>query len=146
MRQIKAMREYYDLYLWANNLYSQFAKGHGETSSSFVTLFALHENPDGVTLREIQDFVQMPKQTISSLLESLNKRGLVEQRPSQTDKRNRIFFLTDLGAEYCRSIFDDLSASENESLALMNIEDFEQMNASHRQFLGLLERKIEGGE
>lgn len=146
MRQIKAMREYYDLYLWANNLYSQFAKGHGETNSSFFTLFALHENPDGVTLREIQDFVQMPKQTISFLLESLNKRGLVEQRPSQTDKRNRIFFLTDLGIEYCGDIFGDLSASENESLEQMSIEDFEQMNASHRQFLGLFEQTIKGDE
>lgn len=138
-----AIKEYYDLYHLSNRLYAQFAKRHGETASTLFTLFALHENPEGISLKAVQELIMVPKQTLSSLLDTLAKRGLVDRRESPADKRSKLFFLTEAGKHYCNNVFAELNTIETNSLHQMELADFERMNASLKQFLALFEREMD---
>ena len=138
-----ALKEYYDLYHLSNRLYAQFAKRHGETASTLFALFALYENPEGISLKAVQELIMVPKQTLSSLLDALAKRGLVKRQESPADKRSKLFFLTEAGIRYCNDVFTELNAIETASLHQMELVDFERMNASLKQFLTLFEREMD---
>lgn len=146
MRQNAAIKEYYDLYLWSNELYSRFAKAQGETDNSFFTLFFIFKNPEGISFKAIRESVQIPKLTLSSTLDSLKKRSLIEECLSDEDKRSKVVFLTEEGQAYCSKIFAALADVEKQCLNQMNIADFEAMNASLKQFLTLFDTATSTGE
>lgn len=52
-------------------------------------------NKDNVNQQEIVDKTNRNKASLTSLIDNLTNRGLVERKPDPTDRRNNLIVLTD---------------------------------------------------
>ncbi|MEM7404817.1 MAG: MarR family transcriptional regulator [Pseudomonadota bacterium] len=66
----------------------------GLTQARWTTLLHLSRGGEGMTQRELADFLVIEAATLSPLLDSLAERGLVERRPDPTDRRRNTVHLT----------------------------------------------------
>lgn len=51
----------------------------------------------GITVSELLEILRITKQSLSRVLNALVERGIVEQRPGVTDRRQRLLYLTEEG-------------------------------------------------
>lgn len=82
-----------------------------------MLLFVLSDlKKDGlrVTQRQLADFLERSPSTITSSINSLEKRGYIRRIADENDKRRNYVEITDAGlltAEKCRGAFDDLDSA-----------------------------------
>ena len=62
-----------------------------------------------------------PRQTITFILDVLEKKGLAARKPHPNDRRRKLVQLTPMGRKKAESMFQDMIAFE--SAALRTIED-----------------------
>lgn len=55
---------------------------------------------DGRTPGELARAFQVPKNSMTNTLAGLQRRGLIDVRPSETDARSRLVYITDAGRAY----------------------------------------------
>jgi len=67
----------------------------GLTQSRWNTLLQLSRGPEGMTQRELADFIGVEAPTVVRLLDALERQGLVERRPSEEDRRAYRIYLTE---------------------------------------------------
>jgi DNA-binding MarR family transcriptional regulator len=63
--------------------------------------------PD-ITVGELLAILGVTKQSFGRVAKQLMSRGLVEQRPGEQDRRQRLLRLTETGAAFERQLFDEL--------------------------------------
>ena len=54
--------------------------------------------PDGITVSGLAEMAGVRKQTMAQAVDQLERTGYVERRPSPSDRRSRLVFLTERGA------------------------------------------------
>ncbi|HEX2927987.1 MAG TPA: helix-turn-helix domain-containing protein, partial [Ruminiclostridium sp.] len=69
------IQSWYTQWLLVDRLYAAFAQRHGITSTAMFVLRMLLIMPESCTQCEICNSLTLPKQTVSCLLESLEKSG-----------------------------------------------------------------------
>lgn len=74
------------------------------SEGKFCTLIVLHQHAEGVTPSALATHVGVTRATISTMLQRLERDGLVELAPSTTDKRAKLVRLTARG----RSFMDEI--------------------------------------
>lgn len=133
-----------------DELYSRFAKSYGESYFSLWTLEEIGDAPEGITQKQMTSLLHLPKQTLSSIVASLVKRGLVETKPSPTDGRSKVHTLTKKGRALYERECADLTRIDGEvcqvlgpaRVAAMN-DAFEEVNAElGRAFERLFEERL----
>jgi DNA-binding MarR family transcriptional regulator len=125
-----------------DRLYNDFAKLHGETYLSLATLEVLDACPEGVSQKQIGQEVFASKQTVNSLMRSFEKRGLVEQRASETDGRSRIHVLTEQGRLHAAHTVGALRAIDRKIAEQIGAEDLRRMHELDVQYASEFERTI----
>jgi DNA-binding MarR family transcriptional regulator len=70
----------------------------------FAALMVIHNNP-GITLGALGRAIARDKSTITPLIQHLQRRGLIERRPSATDRRSTTVTLTADGEAMLRDLF-----------------------------------------
>ena len=70
----------------------------------FAALMVIHNNP-GITLGALGRAIARDKSTITPLIQDLQRRGLIERRPSKTDRRSATATLTADGEAMLRDLF-----------------------------------------
>jgi DNA-binding MarR family transcriptional regulator len=97
------------------------------TLPRFDLMAQLDKAPNGMTLGELSQRMMVSNGNVTGLVERLSEQGLIERRPSPSDRRAQIVSLTGEGRRTFRAmarthegwiaeIFDDLSPSEIETL------------------------------
>lgn len=66
----------------------------GVTDATWRTLFYLRQTGDGVSQKELANVMGIEGPSLVRLLDSLATKGLVERRPSETDRRSKSVHLT----------------------------------------------------
>ncbi|MBW3094516.1 winged helix-turn-helix transcriptional regulator [Bifidobacterium sp. 64T4] len=97
IEQLHPIDELYTLGLRLDKIYSALAKRYDETYFSLGVLEELKDHPEGMTQKQLCTALYMPKQTASSVISSLGRRGLVETSASPADKRSKVHTLTSRG-------------------------------------------------
>lgn len=69
----------------------------------FATLLIIEENP-GLSQMDLARAIARDKSSVTPLIRSLCEDGLVERRPSETDRRSITLWLTAAGKEALRSL------------------------------------------
>jgi len=69
----------------------------------FAALMVLHKNP-GITLGELGRAIARDKSTVTPLIQDFKRRGLIERRPSKSDRRRVHLSLTDAGESLLRDL------------------------------------------
>ena len=82
------------------------------------TLFHLHTHPDASEPAQVAEACCIPRQTMTALLDSLEKDGLAIRTPHPTDRRKKIVKVTAKGARTAEAAIHDLLAIEK---AAMNV-------------------------
>lgn len=141
----RLLDEYYELYLLSSRLYEDFAKRHDETTYSLFALLFLREHPQGATQRDLREYLCVPKQTASTIVAALTRRGLLTQRSTTGDGRSKELVLTDTGARRCDELHAKLKDIELASFRQLPAADLEHMNETNRRILeAFAERLTEG--
>lgn len=83
------------------------------TPAIFSVLEVLRQN-DGITQSKLAAAVRLERSSVVPLLDKLAKRGLVERRPSTTDRRHNHLHLTDAGRELLAEAIRRASEHEKE--------------------------------
>lgn len=110
-------------------VFKRFESRLGEINVSpaiFSVLEVLHKN-EGITQSKLASVIKLERSSVVPLLDKLGRRGLVERKPSATDRRYNELHLTALGqelliearrrAEVCdRDVCEVLSVAERAQL------------------------------
>ena len=101
----------YENWFALNALYDKWAKAHGLTSNGLMTLYAIRIFPC-CTQRTICEALALPKQTVNTILDGMQKKGYIRLDVLPTDRRSKRICLTPQGEAYAGPILDALDALE----------------------------------
>ncbi|MNZ79365.1 putative HTH-type transcriptional regulator [compost metagenome] len=131
----EAIKNYYDVYFAVGAIYERLAKMHDLTSSSLFVLYLIQEYPDQCTQRFICEKLLYPKQTVNTILDSLEKKGYIFKQVAKHDKRNKNILLTEAGQKYADRILSDMLRLEETAFLNMNPDERNSMLRGERVFL-----------
>ncbi len=96
---------------------------------SCPTLNVLEEllHSDAITQRDICQQTFMPKQTVNSIVSSLERQGIVALSPSAQDHRMKTVCLTEKGYAWAESLLKPVNDAEIAALAQFDTEDAEKL-------------------
>lgn len=77
---------------------------HGFNPAEFDVLVTLGNTP-GMTLKELGESTLLFKTTLTSVVDRLQNKGLVERTPCQTDRRRTYARLTEAGEKTFQEVF-----------------------------------------
>lgn len=80
------------------NTADEIIKKHGMSRQHHRFLFYISKMP-GITLKELLDFLEITKQGSHRTLSKLKEEKLIEERPSEKDKRMKNLYVTKRGDE-----------------------------------------------
>lgn len=97
--------------------------GYGSIPRYYGLLELLSNNP-GVTHNRLAEAVYLDKSSLVSILDMLQKEGVIKREPSDTDRRVKNLFITPKGAE----LLNDLNrhVTEHESMLMAGFSDEER--------------------
>lgn len=116
--------------------YERFGGG-AFTPAIFSTLAAIRRNP-GVRHGALADALRIQRPNMTSLLNALQRSGLVSRRPSSTDKRSVALHLTERGERAVAEMFDAMLALDREMTAGLSAPE-------RKSLLALLQKALHGG-
>ncbi len=113
------IRRYYDDWFEINKIYYVWAKKHNISQKALFVLYEILNSKGTCTQTLICEHTSYQKQTVSQILNSLGKQGLIKREVNRTDKRNRIITLTPEGEVYAKSLMEELKATEIKAFMLL---------------------------
>jgi|SRR5690554_2333685 len=76
------------------------ARGFNDLRASFLEILQFLAENEGPSIKAIGQACGLKKQTMTSHLNELEKRGYIRRVSSETDKREQLVFLTDYGEKF----------------------------------------------
>lgn len=119
------IKKYYDDWFSINKLYHDWARHHNISQKTLFVLYEIYHTDSPCTQVSICEKTSYQKQTVSQIVNSLEKDGLLYRTKNPRDLRNKILHLTMEGTTYTRSLLSEL---EN-----LEIQAFETMDATDRK-------------
>jgi len=109
---------FYHLWFAINDVYAVWAKQHNITVNA---LFALHiiKSTKDCTQQDVCKMLMLPKQTVNSLLKTLESAGYIEKQRTISDKRSKMITLTSDGNNYAEEILTKFHNDEYNALKIM---------------------------
>lgn len=87
-------------------------RGFTDLRPSFLEVLLYVCENEGPSIKEVGRACGLKKQTMTSHLNELEKRGYVERKVNPRDKREQNIFLTDYGEKFKLNLFDCIDAIE----------------------------------
>ena len=100
---------------------------------------------DGIEPSMISDSLFMPRQTMTSLLDQLEKNGLILRERSLTDRRRINLALTEKGKETIVGILKELAVHENGIINNISREKMAVFNEIYAEMVTGLKRRLMDG-
>lgn len=97
--------------------YELYARKHGLTAKELFVLDIIWFAPQGCLQSEICERLSATKQTVSAIIKKFWKKGYVELKESETDRRNKIIRFTEAGAAYAKRIIPPAADAEIDAMA-----------------------------
>ncbi len=87
-------------------------RGFTDLRPSFLEVLLFICEHEGATIKEIGSGCGLKKQTMTSHLNELEKRGYIERRMNANDKREQNIFLTEYGLKFKLNLFECINEIE----------------------------------
>lgn len=130
----KCIDSYYFIWSGLNELYAQWAKKHGLTINALLALYVI-QNTENCSQQDICRVLQLPKQTIHSILKKFEQADYISQQTNCADQRSKILIFTDKGKEYAGELLSKLYNVEAEAFRTMKPEQIKGFIESGYTFL-----------
>ncbi|UXN57371.1 MarR family winged helix-turn-helix transcriptional regulator [Phyllobacterium zundukense] len=89
------------------------AKGHSELTAAHINL-TRNLDEDGTRLTELARRASLTKQSMSELVDQVERTGLIEKRQDPADGRAKLVCFTDRGFIWLEAFHQSLEVAENE--------------------------------
>ena len=121
--------------IYSNNCLKRLeAKGFSDLRPSFLEiLFYICENP-GSSIKDIGIGCGLKKQTMTSHLNELVKRGYISRKINDHDKREQNIFLTEYGEKFKFSLMESISEIEMEFSSQVGSVELERVEHHLKNF------------
>lgn len=122
-------------------------RAHGLTEGEFDVLATLRRGgaPYEHSAGELAQHTMVTSGGMTKRLDTLEERGLVTRRPSDTDARGRVVALTARGRELIDAAFTDHIANEHRLLAMITPEQADRLEDLLRSWLAGFESPAADG-
>lgn len=128
----------YEIWFKMNNFYEEWAKNRGISANSLMIFYLISKSKLQVTPKFISEKLSLPKQTVTSVLNILEKDGYLVRKTNKYNKRERLIFLTDKGESFSEKVLKDLYETEFNAYSTLNEIEREQfLNTNHKVLDGL---------
>ena len=114
---------YFDTWLGMDAVYEKWAAHRGVTFNMLGVFDLLHRQGGVLPQAELCRRLHLSKQTVASVVDSLEKRGLALRRASETDRRTREVCLTGEGRAAARALSEALRRFERRAFAMLPPEE-----------------------
>ena len=114
---------YYKSWNGIDAAYDKIAASYGVTSNVMNILTLLCKNREPMTQNELSQELYLSRQTITSVVDSLERQGLVTRSISEKDRRSRVVCLTDEGRSFGRKLGRAMRKMEMDAFGMFSTEE-----------------------
>ena len=107
-RSLKLVLELSDIWRRYDQVYSRWAERHGLSTNAMSLIEELHIRPEGMEPAVLADFLGIPRQTMTSTLDGLEVKGVIERCAHPTDRRRKLIKLTPDGQNMADALVNEL--------------------------------------
>lgn len=125
MKQCAGLREFNRLYKEISSLYYEVSVKAGVSDSAFWIMYAIVELGDGCLQKDIAETYSISKQTVSSSVRSLEKRGCIALKHGKG--RNMHLLLTEKGKAFVQQKILPLMEVENKVFEVLTLEESKEL-------------------
>ena len=129
-----------------NRIYAEWCKKRGISYSWLLILDMILRAKDDIEPAMISDSLFIPRQTMTSLLDQMEKNGLIVRVRSQTDRRRVNLSLTEKGHETIVGILKELAVHENVIVREISPEKMAAFNEIYADIVGRLKSRLMHGD
>ena len=105
-------------------------QGYIDLRASFLEILSFLSENEGVSIKVIGDYIGLKKQTMTSHLNELQKRGYTERVEGTKDKREQLIYLTDYGKKFrfaLKESIDKVQGRYEEKVGEVELERIEMV-------------------
>ena len=138
----KAFYRHYEYIQRENSLYSRWFQKRGLSYPQFLILDAVLRSPEGAEPTALAEECFMPKQTVTGLLDQLERAGFIRRERCKTDRRRTRVFCLPAGDVFVTGIMEELARHEQAALASLSPDDMEMFNNVYAAIVDGLEKHL----
>lgn len=120
---VQLIMRYYETWAGINAAYERFAARLGVTANLLYLLDLLCCVEQPLTQSEIGTRLGLPKQTVASMVSTLERRGYAVREVAKDDHRRRHVLLTDEGRAYAKPLSETVCAFEQAAFERMEPDE-----------------------
>ncbi|MBS7576391.1 MULTISPECIES: MarR family transcriptional regulator [unclassified Enterococcus] len=113
----------YHIWFGMNSVYENWAKKQHLTNNSLMTLYVISNLGEETTPKQIIERLQLPKQTVNSMLNTLEKKGYLYREQDAQNKRQKMVKLTESGKNFTDKVLLALYQFEYQAYAQLTAEE-----------------------
>lgn len=125
-----------------NKIYAQWAQKYGISYTWLAILDTINENPDGAEPSVLAEEFFIPRQTMTGILDQLEKAQLARRERDPHDRRKVRIFLEPKGIALQNDIVAELAVHEEAVLATIAPHDMATFNATFEKIVTGLEERL----
>lgn len=118
---------YYESWWGIEAAYDKIAATHGVTSNIMNIITLLYKKRAPMTQNDLSRDLHLSRQTVTSVVDSLERRGLVTRSIAEGDRRSRVVVLTDEGRVFGRKLGRAMRKMELDALELFSEEELQAL-------------------
>lgn len=142
--QRKKLLKMSDLWRMYDQVYSDFAESQGVSTNAMSLIEELSIRPDGIEPAAAADYLGIARQTMTTVLDSLENKGVIARFPHRHDRRRKVIRFTPEGKEFADGLIDKLYKWELGALSAINNEDQEQAYIIVRGLCDEMRKRLPG--
>lgn len=109
-------------------------KGFTDLRPSFLEVLLFICEHDGPSIKDIGNGCGLKKQTMTSHLNELEKRGYISRKNNPSDKREQNIFLTEYGLKFKLNLFEAIADIEQKYTALIGDVELNRVEVILKNF------------
>lgn len=129
---------YYKSWNGIEAAYDKIAASYGVTSNIMDVITLLYKNRAPMTQNDLSRELYLSRQTVTSVVDSLERRGLVTRSIAEGDRRSRVVLLTEAGRKFGRKLGRAMRKMELDAFEVFSPEELHALvNGMEKLWHGL---------
>ncbi|MDL2297719.1 MarR family transcriptional regulator [Synergistaceae bacterium OttesenSCG-928-D05] len=124
--QKKKLLKMSDLWRRYDQVYEDWSQRQGLSTNALTLLEEMLIRPEGVEPAEIADYLGIPRQTMTSTLDSLESKGFLARFPHEKDRRRKVVRFTPEGKKFAEKTVEGLHRWELDSLSSIGSRELDR--------------------
>ncbi|WAV88556.1 MarR family transcriptional regulator [Oxalobacter aliiformigenes] len=125
-----------------NRIYAEWCKKRGISYTWLIILDTMLRAEKDIEPAMLSGTLFIPRQTITSLLDQLEKNGLIRREPHPADRRRTRLYLTEKGHDTITAILKELAVHEDAVIDEISREEMATFNRIYSTIVEKLQKRL----